>query len=117
MKTKANIGKLIAASISGLAIVAAGAAFASKERSAENDALKDLKSAKISLTEAISRSQAQFGGVPVRAELDNEDGKPAYEIELVNGAKVLDVRLDAVTGETLSSQDDKADGEQESERD
>lgn len=90
-------------------IIAATTVAAAPKIVHENDAVADLRRAKISLTDAVARSQSQFGGQAVRAELDGESGKPVYDIELVRGNTVHEVRLDAVSGAVLSSKVDEDD--------
>lgn len=93
----------------GLTLATATVAFAAKHAMPENDAIRDAQTAKISLSDAVARSQTQFGGKAVKAELEGEEGTLAYEIELVNGKDVREVRLDAVTGAVLSSTADESD--------
>lgn len=104
MNTKSFISIVAGLVILGGAITATARTFALPDR--ENDALADLRAAKISLGDAVALGVAQFGGQAVRAELDSEHGAVAYEIELVIGASVREVRLDAVTGAVLASRDD-----------
>lgn len=47
---------------------------------------------------ALARSGA---GEVVRCELDHDDGKAKYEIEIRDGSKEIDVEVDAVTKEIL----------------
>lgn len=90
----------------GLALATATATFAAQHVIAENDAIRDSQTAKISLSDAVNRTQAQFGG---KAELENEEGSLAYEIELINDRDVREARLDAVTGIVLSNTADDSD--------
>lgn len=107
MNVRTLVACLAGAAVCGGALFAAASAWAVPER--ENDAVSDLRAAKISLSDAIARSVAQFGGQAVSAELDHEHGTFAYEIELVNGTVVREVRLDAITGAVISSRDDEND--------
>lgn len=107
MNAKLLISTLAGAIACGGALFVASSALAVPDR--ENDAVTDLRAARISLNEAVARSVAQFGGQPVSAELDREHGRLAYEIELVNGAAVREVQLDAITGVVIASRDDTID--------
>lgn len=110
-------------SISKLAVVATslaalgGVAFAAQ--SAGNDALS-IDKAKISIGQAISAAEQQHGGRASKAEFENTRSGPAYEIEVVSGAKVFDVKVDAEKGTILSSAEDTLDrdrGDDHDERD
>lgn len=92
----------------GVLLVGAGAV-AVAER--ENDAVTDLRAARLSLVEAIALAEAQLGGRAVAAELDSKHGAVSYEIELVDGTAVRELRLDAITGAVISSRDDESDAD------
>jgi len=98
----------------GVMLASATVAIAAKHAAPENDAIRESQAAKLSLSDAVARSQTQFGGKAVKAELEGDEGPLAYEIELVNGQDVREVRLDAVTGAVLSNKaDDSDEGEDE----
>lgn len=75
-----------------------------------SDATKytDLVSkAKVSLTDAITAAQTKANGKAVSAELDTHKGTPVYEVEVLAGAKMFDVRIDAADGKVLEMKEDK----------
>ena len=80
-----------------------GAAFAAKP--GENDAMV-INQAKVPIAQAISAAEKAHGGKATKAEL--EQGL-IYEVEVVAGAKVFDVKVDADKGSVLSSTEDKSD--------
>lgn len=80
----------------------------------ENDA-KMLKEAKISLTESIKIAQKSISGDVIRAELEDDDGKLIWDIEVVSSMdkKVYDLEIDAKSGKILKSKLDEEDNEKE----
>ncbi|HOV18894.1 PepSY domain-containing protein [Ottowia sp.] len=83
---------------------AATAAFAA----AENDALA-AANAKVSLTQAISVAEQHAAGKATKAEFERSKQGPVYEVEVVSGAKVFDVKVDADKGTVIASREDKVD--------
>lgn len=74
----------------------------------QNDALAAAQ-AQVSLTQAITAAEQHAQGKAVKAEFEHAKQGSRYEIEVVSGAKVFDVRVDASTGAVLSSRQDRAD--------
>jgi uncharacterized membrane protein YkoI len=87
-----------------------GGMFAQSAYAAEsgNDALTLQKPA-ISLSQAVNAAEKFTRGRAVRAELEKHNGQPVYDVEVVDGAKVLDVRVDKDNGRILAANVDKAD--------
>lgn len=83
-------------------------AVTSQQAGMENDALA-IGKAKVSLTQAIATAEQQTGGKASRAALEHEKGSWVFDVEVVKGGKVFDVRIDADQGTALSSKEDKAD--------
>ena len=83
-----------------------GAAYAAK--SSENDALA-INQAKIPIAQAISIVEKQHNGKASQAEFEHSKQGAIYEVEVVAGAKVFDVKVDADKGTILSSAEDLAD--------
>ena len=90
------------------ALASVGAvAFAAKTM--ENDAAAGPP-AKVSLVQAIAAAeQHQAGGKATRAEYEKTRAGWVYDVEIVSGAKVFDVRVDADKGTVVSSAEDTAD--------
>jgi uncharacterized membrane protein YkoI len=97
--------------VASLAAAVGAAAFAAN-RPIENDALAAGK-AKITLTQAVMvAEQAHAGGKASKAEFEHSaQFGGVYDVELVSGTKVVDVKVDAQKGVVLSSTDDKADAD------
>lgn len=74
----------------------------------EEDVLA-IGSAKISLVQAIATAEQHVHGKASRAEYEHARQGARYEVEVVSGAKVFDVRIDAAQGTVLSSTEDHAD--------
>ncbi len=82
------------------------AAFAAKTM--ENDAVA-APPAKITLVQAIAAAEQQANGKATRAEYEQTKTGWAYDVEIISGAKVFDVRVDADKGTVISSAEDTAD--------
>ena len=73
----------------------------------ENDAVA-LPATKISLSQAVTAAEQQANGRATRAELEHTQSGIVFDVEVVSGAKVFDVRVDANKGTVISSAEDKA---------
>ena len=49
------------------------------------------------------------GGRASRAELENENGRLVYDVEVADNTKTTDVKVDAADGSVVSAQADRAD--------
>jgi uncharacterized membrane protein YkoI len=91
-----------------------GAAYAAK--SAENDALS-IATAKIGLVQAVTVAEGHVGGKAARAEYErNKAGQWVFDIEVVKGQTVMDVTVDAASGNVLAAVADKADGDDDNDK-
>lgn len=63
----------------------------------------------ISLTQAINAAEQHAQGKAVKAEFEHARQGAHYEVEVVSGTKVFDVRVDAQKGSVISSKEDKID--------
>lgn len=75
----------------------------------KNDAVKDVATATVSLTQAVQTAEKETHGKAVRAHLTHLNGQLIYLIETVNGEKVFDVKVAPLSGALLSSHEDKRD--------
>lgn len=55
----------------------------------------------ISVKEAEEIAQKEFSGTVTEIELDEDDGRYVYEVELREGAQEADMEIDAITGKIL----------------
>ena len=93
--------------IASVTLATAGVmAFAAK--TIENDAMAGPP-AKISITQAIAAAEQQANGKAARAEYEQTKAGWAYDVEVISGTKVFDVRVDADKGTVISSAEDTAD--------
>jgi uncharacterized membrane protein YkoI len=106
MKRKILIPALLMAA--GVA-TAGGLAYGQQSGSAQNDAIVDLAKAKISLAQAIVTAEQHAGGRASRAELENENGRLVYDVEVADNTRTTDVKVDATDGSVVSAQADRAD--------
>jgi uncharacterized membrane protein YkoI len=91
-----------------VAIAGTGAVAYAAKGSIENDALA-ISQAKISLTQAVTVAEQHANGKASRAEYENSKQGWVFDVEVVSGAKVFDVRVDADKGTVISFSEDKAD--------
>lgn len=110
---------LIPALITAAGIATAGGLAYAQQPSAQNDALTDVAKARISLVQAVTTAEQHAGGRASRAELQNENGRLVYGVEVADNAKTTDVKVDATDGSVVSAQADQNDhaGNREEERD
>jgi Peptidase propeptide and YPEB domain len=69
--------------------------------------------AKFSLTQAIAAAEQQFNGKATRAEYEKTKTGWTYDVEVINGTKVFDIRIDADKGTVISSLEAKAGRDEE----
>ena len=105
MKQKYNL--LAFAAFSVAAIATAYAAI-----SPENDALA-IETAKISMTQAVTTAEQHVGGKAARAEYERHNGQWVFDVEVVKGKKVMDVKVDSTSGKVISAAEDKTDRDDE----
>lgn len=94
-------------SLLALAIATGAAAYAAKDGT-ENDALA-AAGAKITLAQAVATAEQHANGKASKAEYEHSKQGPLYEVEVVSGAKVFDVKVDADKGTVISSTEDRHD--------
>jgi uncharacterized membrane protein YkoI len=95
-------------SLLAVAIAAAGTAAYAANGSMEDGAMAIAK-AKIPLAQAVTVAEQHANGKAARAEFENSKQGWVYDVEVVSGAKVFDVKVNADNGTVISSAEDKAD--------
>lgn len=100
MKTKVILAALI---FSAATIVSAYAS-----NSTDNDALA-IKTAKISMAQAVTAAEQHVGGKAAHAEYERHQGQWLFDVEVVKGKKVMDVKIDPISGKVISAAEDKTD--------
>jgi uncharacterized membrane protein YkoI len=94
------------AALAAVGAIAIGGAFAAKPM--ENDALA-ITQAKIPMTQAVTAAEQHVNGKAARAEYEQTKADWVYDVEVISGAKVFDVKVDGDKGTIISSAEDKAD--------
>ena len=89
-------------------IAAAGTVAYAAQGGIENDAMAIIK-AKIPLAQAVATAEQHAHGKASRAEYENSKQGWVYDVEVVSGSKVFDVKIDADKGTVISSAEDTAD--------
>ena len=75
-----------------------------------------VSTARLSMEEAIAKAKTQVPGQVLEAELENEPGKTVYEIEIASKTgPVMEIKIDAQSGELLSSDIEDQDEQEKSE--
>ena len=91
------------------AAIAAGCSIAyAAQGGIENDVMSITK-AKIPMIQAIMTAEQHANGKALHAEYENSKQGWVYDVEVVSDTKVFDVRVDAEKGTIISSVEDKAD--------
>lgn len=99
-------------SLLGLAVATSGAMAYAARAAQENDAMA-IANARIALAQAVTIAEQHAKGKAARAGYENSKQGWVFDVEVVSGAKVYDVRVDADKGSVLSSVEDKADNDDE----
>lgn len=102
--------KIYLTALAALSAIAIGSAYAAKAM--ENDALA-IEAAKIGLTQAVTAAEQHVGGKASRAEFEKHKGQWVFDVEVVNGKKVMDVKVDPANGKVIAASEDKADRDDE----
>ena len=98
----------------GAAALISISVYAATTAAPQNDAAAAAQ-ATLSLTQAIGAAEQHANGKASKAEYERtaKRGQWVYDVEVVAGAKVFDVKVDPGTGAVLSSTEDKTDNDDE----
>ena len=99
---------VLAATLVAVGAIGTVATIAYAGKNMENDALA-IVNAKIPLAQAVTTAEQHVNGKASRGEYEQSKQGWVYDIEVVSGAKVFDVKVDADKGTVISSVEDKAD--------
>lgn len=72
-----------------------------KKKTSDNKKQKEKKQAIISRETAMEKALAEFSGTVEEVELDEDNGKLRYEVEVVNGEMEAEIEVDAYTGKVI----------------
>ncbi len=106
-----HIGTIAA---TGAAALISFGVYAATNAESQNDAAA-VAHASVSLAQAIGTAEQHANGKASKAEYERttKPGQWVYDVEVVAGAKVFDVKVDANSGAVLSSTQDKIDNDDE----
>ncbi|WP_298292197.1 PepSY domain-containing protein [Thiomonas sp.] len=90
----------LASAAAGVSVYAAG--------QQGNDA-RVISGAKVSLAQAVTAAEQHIGGTASKAEVEAHNGKLVYDVEVVKGPQVFDVKVSPDQGTVIASAEDKAD--------
>jgi uncharacterized membrane protein YkoI len=100
--------RFIKHSVLATAIAASGAVACAAQSGTDNDAIAIAK-AKTSLAQAVATAEQHAHGKATNAEYESSTHGQLYDVEVVSGAKVIHVKVDADKGTVISSAEDKTD--------
>ncbi|MBU0965666.1 MAG: PepSY domain-containing protein [Proteobacteria bacterium] len=106
----------LVAALAALSVTIIGSAYAANVMKNDNDALA-IQTTKIGLVQAVTIAEQQVVGRAVRAELEEHNDQWVFDVEVVNGMKVMDVEVDSASGKVLAATEDKADRDDEQDKD
>ena len=95
---------------------AGGLTYAQQTATQANDAVADIAKARITLAQAVTAAEQHGGGRATRAELENENGRLVYGVEVTDATTTTDIKVDASDGKIISAQADQADSQSENGR-
>lgn len=106
-----HIGAIVAAGAAGLLAIGV---YAATDTESQNDAAA-VAQPTVSLIQAIGAAEQHANGKASKAEYERTEkrGQWVYDVEVVAGSKVFDVKVDPGTGAVLSSTQDKTDNDDE----
>jgi uncharacterized membrane protein YkoI len=109
--------KIVPAAIAAAVAVAIGGAYAAQQgNSKENDAVAGT-AAKIDLTQAIASAEQHVGGKAAKAEYERDKGQWVFDVEVVKGQVVMDVKVDPASGKVIAATEDKVDHDDDKDND
>ena len=91
----------------------AGPAWSDDKEEKEGHVAELAKAAKVPVTDAITTATNAVKGTIVEAELEKKHDKTVWEVEVLDAdGKVIEVHIDAVTGQIIDKEekDDKHEG-------
>jgi len=100
---------VIIAFMASAAIAAGSFALAGNNKHGDENDARAVQQAKISLTEAVAAAERHTSGRSTRAEFEHSQGKAVFDVEIVAGTKVMDVKVDAMSGAVIAATEDRAD--------
>ncbi len=92
-----------------LALMLPASALSGDDAREQMDALEAQGKVKINMAQAVEIAVKRMAGArSVGSELELEDGRPAYNVDLVANGKLTEVGIDAATGKVLEVEEEEA---------
>lgn len=89
----------------------AGAAFASQDEDSDKDEYRNMGQVTVSMEEAVQIARDQVPGKVISAELEDEDGKMIWEVEmLAKNRQRHELEIDAATGKLTKQEQEHDEG-------
>ena len=102
--------KLYLAAFSALSATLIGSTYAAT--AIENDAFA-VESAKIGLAQAVAVAERHASGKATRAEFEKSKNRWVFDVEVVSGKQVMDIKVDSMTGKVIAMTADDSDKDDE----
>ena len=103
--------------IATLALASAAAGVSAFASSASGNDARIIPNAKISLSQAVIAAEQHVGGTASKAEVEQHAGKAVYDVEVVKGAQVFDVKISPDQGTVIASTEDRNDHDDHDQQD
>jgi uncharacterized membrane protein YkoI len=109
-------GKIIlAAAAAAIAVGAGGGVFAAGQSGEKNDEeareIETVRTAPVSLPQAIATAEQQSNGRAVSAEAEENDSGVIYQVTTIAGEKIVEFRIDPQSGNVVETEDEKVQGD------
>ena len=106
MKRKQIMTAAAAGLISLTAFGGAASAAGTTQNDGDHAEVQAFLNAPTSMTAAIKAAEAASGGKAFAAEFDESKGTSFYEVDTLNGDKILSVKIDPASGKVIESKDE-----------
>jgi uncharacterized membrane protein YkoI len=103
--------------IAALALTSAAAGISAFASSAAGNDARIIPNAKISLSQAVIAAEQHVGGTASKAEVEQHAGKAVYDVEVVKGPQVFDVKISPDQGTVIASTEDRNDHDDHDQQD
>jgi uncharacterized membrane protein YkoI len=103
--------------IAALALVSAAAGVTALAAGDAGSDARTIPNAKFSLAQAVTAAEQHVGGIASKAEVEPHGGKLVYDVEVVKGAQVFDVKISPDQGTVIASTQDQADHDDQDRQD
>jgi uncharacterized membrane protein YkoI len=101
---------LYAAAAVVVAVAIGGGVYAAQSQDHDAPAIAmALAAVKIDIIEAITAAERHVDGKAASAELERENGRWLYEIEVIKEKVVMEVKVDSESGQVISAIEEKDD--------